>query len=93
MPRHEIRINLRFGVSTECWLFGELSARTPYRRAKFLRRLIELGSLVERGKLPMQRPVSTRSPTSTYVLHEEGASEEGPFDQCVRGALGQMIKL
>lgn len=92
--RKSVRVNLRFGPASEKWLVDALAGRKPYERAKFLRRLIRLGSQAVR---------SGRSVIAPPSKHETMRAKEAPttndnvgqtsaFDEAVLGGLGKTIR-
>lgn len=86
-----IRVNFRFGPRTDPELMREIANLPPYRRARLLRKLLEIGWRA-RSDPPRQ--------SVTLATREHGAAplpapeaDDADFSQEVLGLLGKSVRI
>lgn len=88
-PAHSIRVNLRFGPRTDPALIREIATLPPYKRAKLLRRLLEVGW---RSRSEPLSPASTYASVAVTQAHAVDAND-GSFSQDVLALVGKSVRL
>lgn len=91
MKARSIRVNFRFGPRTDPELMREIAALPPYRRARLLRRLLEVGW---RARTDPPRQAVAPPPHEQKVTYSPAAqTDNSGFAQDVLDLLGKSVRI
>lgn len=91
MKARSIRVNFRFGPRTDPELLREIAALPPYRRARLLRKLLEVGWRTRTD--PPQETITPPSRDHRLVHSPTPQADDPGFAQDVLDLLGKSVRI
>lgn len=86
-----IRVNFRFGPRTDPELMREIASLPPYRRARLLRKLLEIGWRARSDPPRQSESFATRKQEPVRLPASE--IDDADFSQDLLGLLGKSVRI